>query len=346
MVDFNKPAKEDLYTEVLQEIRSGWDSLAKMLDGTSDTNIPDGAFRVNSGQGFRLEQRVGGSWTGRSPQLNNLPTNLTGLTSGEVNQLQNINTITISNTQWGYLGSLSAPPVQETRTISSGGGLTGGGNLSANRTLSINVGVTAGNGLTGGGTLTQTRTVTLGTPGTVNGGTSNNVTSSGHTHAVSSTTSRTNSSTSTLLAAAGMNNHRTSGDHDGRYYTKSEVGHIETSGPIALGGDFDSDARILCTRVGQQVTITAYSASGSIFIGLNSSLSQPTSSSGVVPAQFRPANGNYASMRDSISDRRINARVFSNGEINVNIWWLDGSSSSAATATINTFSITYNITPS
>ncbi|MCC5811326.1 MAG: phage tail protein [Ectothiorhodospiraceae bacterium] len=39
----------------------------------------------------------------------------------------------------------------------------------------------------------------------------------------STTASRTSTSTTTVLQAAGMNNHRTSGDHDGRYYTKAEV---------------------------------------------------------------------------------------------------------------------------
>lgn len=339
MVDFNKPAKEDLYTEVLQEIRSGWDSLAKMLDGTSDTNIPDGAFRVNSGQGFRLEQRVGGSWTGRSPQLNNLPTNLTGLTSGEVNQLQNINTITISNTQWGYLGSLSAPPVQETRTISSGGGLTGGGNLSANRTLSINVGVTAGNGLTGGGTLTQTRTVTLGTPGTVNGGTSNNVTSSGHTHAVSSTTSRTNSSTSTLLAAAGMNNHRTSGDHDGRYYTKSEIGPIE-SAIVELGGDFDTGEEVVCTRHGESVTITTNKPAPARLNHLSDHT--PLSSTNAIPEVFRPPNPT-SNMYWVNSTNHFRVSINSGGRMEFQYLRVSDGTTINRTSTGTGFTLTFNV---
>lgn len=77
--------------------------------------------------------------------------------------------------------------------------------------------LTAGNGLTGGGTLAADRTFTLGTPGTLNGGTSNAVTASSHTHSITSTSSRTNGSNTTLLAAAAMNSHRTSGDHDSRY---------------------------------------------------------------------------------------------------------------------------------
>lgn len=41
--------------------------------------------------------------------------------------------------------------------------------------------------------------------------------------AVQLTTSRTSTSTSLALTASAMNSHRTSSDHDGRYYTKSEV---------------------------------------------------------------------------------------------------------------------------
>lgn len=51
--------------------------------------------------------------------------------------------------------------VRTTRNIATGGGLTGGGDLSADRTLSINVGVTAGDGLSGGGTLTATRSLAV-----------------------------------------------------------------------------------------------------------------------------------------------------------------------------------------
>lgn len=39
-------------------------------------------------------------------------TDLTGLTSSEITQLQNINTVTITNTQWGYLGGLGSQPLE------------------------------------------------------------------------------------------------------------------------------------------------------------------------------------------------------------------------------------------
>lgn len=44
--------------------------------------------------------------------------------------------------------------------------------------------ITAGNGLTGGGNLTANRTLTLGTPGTITGSTTNSVSGSSHTHAL------------------------------------------------------------------------------------------------------------------------------------------------------------------
>jgi len=109
--------------------------------------------------------------------------------------------------------------------------------------------LTAGNGLTGGGTLAANRTFALGTPGTLNGGTSNAVTASSHTHAINSTTSRTDSSTTTLLAASAMNSHRTSGDHDGRYYQKSEFSSDpDASKPVTRTSSADIWARLFRTK--------------------------------------------------------------------------------------------------
>jgi len=79
------------------------------------------------------------------------------------------------------------------RTITAGNGLSGGGALNADRTLSVDFTkvvpvertITAGNGLTGGGSLTTNRTISLGTPSTLSGVTSNSVTSTSHTHAIS-----------------------------------------------------------------------------------------------------------------------------------------------------------------
>jgi hypothetical protein len=56
-------------------------------------------------------------------------------------------------------------------------------NGKASNTISI----TAGNGLSGGGTLSATRTITLGTPSTITSATTNSVTATSHTHALTLT---------------------------------------------------------------------------------------------------------------------------------------------------------------
>lgn len=113
--------------------------------------------------------------------------------------------------------------VETTRSVSAGVGLSGGGALSANQTISMGTPsscstatansasgtththtitgvalathshaeyvptgriVTAGNGITGGGALSGNITVTLGTPGSCSTATANSVTATSHTHAI------------------------------------------------------------------------------------------------------------------------------------------------------------------
>ncbi len=62
------------------------------------------------------------------------------------------------------------------------------GNLSPVETSRL---VSAGNGLTGGGSLTVDRTISLGTPGTVSGATSNAVSAGSHTHTVAAASEST-----------------------------------------------------------------------------------------------------------------------------------------------------------
>lgn len=117
--------------------------------------------------------------------------------------------------------------VFNTRSIIAGDGLSGGGNLTTNRTLSVDAStlpanvtltgatsrllgwdptngtgrvnsamlvswaslvqtdrvVASGNGLTGGGALSADRTLTLGTPSSISNSSTNSVTSTSHTHA-------------------------------------------------------------------------------------------------------------------------------------------------------------------
>lgn len=63
--------------------------------------------------------------------------------------------------------------------------LSGNATLVAGTMVPTTTGITAGNGLTGGGDFSTTRTVTLGTPSTVTNSTTNSVTSTSHTHAMS-----------------------------------------------------------------------------------------------------------------------------------------------------------------
>lgn len=72
-------------------------------------------------------------------------------------------------------GSVTGKP-----TTLAGYGITDGALAARN--------IVAGNGLTGGGNLTADRTLTLGTPGTLNGSTTNSVTAISHTHAVAAAT--------------------------------------------------------------------------------------------------------------------------------------------------------------
>ena len=65
--------------------------------------------------------------------------------------------------------------------------------------------VIAGNGLTGGGALTANRTLTLGTPGTITNTSTNAVTSTSHTHALDATSVRTIYSESLVGTASGAN---------------------------------------------------------------------------------------------------------------------------------------------
>ncbi|WP_323010033.1 tail fiber protein [Paracoccus sp. (in: a-proteobacteria)] len=119
------------------------------------------------------------------------------------------------------------------RTISTGGLASGGGNLSANRTISVpdatqaeaeagtittkamsplrvaqaiaarltGQNILAGNGLTGGGNLGADRTITLGTPSSIGDTTSNAVTSTSHTHEIGPTIAR---SATTITAGNGL----------------------------------------------------------------------------------------------------------------------------------------------
>jgi hypothetical protein len=107
---------------------------------------------------------------------------------------------TINGTSFDGTANITTVTWGTNRTITignTGKSVNGSDNVSWNlseigaaaRTLTL----TAGNGLTGGGDLTSNRTITLGTPDTVNGSSTNSVTATGHTHALSNELSRLDS---------------------------------------------------------------------------------------------------------------------------------------------------------
>ena len=108
-IDFTKPVKTDNYdTGLLSAIRGHVVALACMLDPTDAgtvTSPPTGARRFNAGTGV-FERFNGTSWVEQST---------------------------------GYLKSATAGTTYaaQSTTISAGTGLTGGGSLAANRTLSL-----------------------------------------------------------------------------------------------------------------------------------------------------------------------------------------------------------------
>ena len=110
---------------------------------------------------------------------------------------------TINGTSFNGSANITTANWGTARTITignTGKSVNGSGNVSwslaeigaapATHTHS-NISITAGNGLSGGGTLAANRTITLGTPGTITTSTSNSVTSTGHTHALTLPTQAT-----------------------------------------------------------------------------------------------------------------------------------------------------------
>lgn len=102
------------------------------------------------------------------------------VTAGQVFQSTNINAILAGGTAGSVIlrpngsGSTTNQLVVSTTTATIGGTAI----VLADRTI------TAGNGMTGGGTLGADRTLTLGTPSSITNSTTNSVTTNSHTHAL------------------------------------------------------------------------------------------------------------------------------------------------------------------
>ncbi|EED65666.1 hypothetical protein SR914_11870 [Comamonas testosteroni] len=123
-------------------------------------------------------------------------------------------------------GSITGKP-----TTLAGYGITDGALAARN--------IVAGNGLTGGGNLTADRTLTMGTPGTLNGASTNAVSTTSHTHALAAAT-ETVSGVSEIATQAETN----TGTDDSRSVTPlklkswkgttSNIAHFVTNGSFTV----------------------------------------------------------------------------------------------------------------
>lgn len=130
MADWSKPTTGTAYENWPSQVKERDIDAITLLEGRSPTNLVDKAKKINtsvgrieswdagassfnalklthnealtyqgSSEGYHLSQADQGLVAGLSHNLENL-------SDSEVQQLQNIDTKTISNTQWGYLGQL------------------------------------------------------------------------------------------------------------------------------------------------------------------------------------------------------------------------------------------------
>lgn len=96
MADFSKPVPGDLAADVLTNIRNIVDSLAKMQDGTSDTNIASGYLRYSS-TNKRFEKYNGSVWG--AVELSNLAANAVATASIAADAVTDPK-IRLTNTGW------------------------------------------------------------------------------------------------------------------------------------------------------------------------------------------------------------------------------------------------------
>ena len=125
--NFNKPDLSSLEVDAVDEYKERDVDIAKMFDGTSSTNIPTNAIKFDVTAGV-LQRREGSAWVTKALDIINATTGTLSVSRGG----------TGATTASAARTNLSVPPTS--LTISAGTGLNGGGSLSANRTLSVDVG--------------------------------------------------------------------------------------------------------------------------------------------------------------------------------------------------------------
>lgn len=323
MPNWNEPHTAQKYVDHFAAIRDKDESLAKMFDGTSETNLPTGAIRINSGQGYRLEKWDGSSWSAITLGLGDLSSNLTNLTNSEINQIANINSVSISNTQWGYLGGLSSAPLENDNLAQNGGTVP-----ETNRSNTYTDAQTVNSddfqshfkairgssfvahysvtGLDGSGA-----SITINDDAdTIAGLIAQQTSDGGETVDEASWLLRDKVGTHSVLASGGFMGPGTA-NYKKLYEDGQRVGPIEEA-IVELGGDFDAGEEVKIVRVNDHVIISSI---GPLTIS-DSSQSSHHSSSGAIPPAFRPnANtSNVFFIREGISYNYIQSvRVTDDG---------------------------------
>jgi hypothetical protein len=252
-------------TTILEAIPVYADTTGKVIKGSGVTIDSSGVIHFPPGGGIE----GGSSYDIDLGSLNDV--NLSGLVNGQgiiwngtyfvpstivtsVNTRSGAVTLTKSDVGLSNVVNVASPPT--TRTITAGNGLTGGGDLSTSRTITLgtpgtlstsstnnvsstshthavtfpvtsvngetgavslsysdvgaaasvhthnNISILAGNGLTGGGDLSTNRTVTLGTPSTLSTTSTNSVTSTSHAHAVNFPVTSVNGQTGAVTVSS------------------------------------------------------------------------------------------------------------------------------------------------
>lgn len=132
MADFNKPEVTQTYIQLLQDIRDNQEELAKMFSGVTPANTPAGAVRFANN---RFSTYNGSAWV-------DTPVGITGGGTGAANPSAARTALSVleagtGGTQARNNAENDAKFVDKTRTVSTSGALSGGGDLSANRTLTV-----------------------------------------------------------------------------------------------------------------------------------------------------------------------------------------------------------------
>lgn len=133
----------------------------------------------------------------------------------------------------------------------------------ASRTLTL----TAGNGLTGGGDLTANRTITLGTPSTITNSTTNSVTSTSHTHAISLTASDVGAlpisgGTTTGSVVVGGNLYTANNIYTGHNSNSESSVHFKNLGT----GTYTHDCKIYGGNASSTTSLGAYDTGNGVAI--------------------------------------------------------------------------------